>query len=70
MSYFAKVANPDIDVRDVRAYSEEKIQEVNVRKQREMADRRIKARKRVLQLGLQLSDFDFSDENILKKLNV
>ena len=35
MSYFAKVANPNIDVRDVRAYSEEKIQEVNRRKQRE-----------------------------------
>lgn len=69
MSHFAKQANPNIKVRDVRAYSEEKIMEVSKRKMKFMADRRLNARKKVLQLGLDLADFDFSNEDILNRLD-
>jgi len=35
-----------------------------------MAERRNKAKKKVLALGLEITDFDFSDEKILIKLGV
>ena len=52
MSDFAKIDYPQINVSDVRAFSEEQIIDVKKRKLKLMADRRNNARKKVLQLGL------------------
>ena len=48
MSYFAKKANPHITLKDIRSMSEDQIIEVNQKKVKMMADRRIKARAKVI----------------------